>query len=75
MPADTDQADNDVAVNHHEGTEKQAVDDEVTWDNSKWEEPFDEEGNPYFDSLDSDQFTRLFTKYAEEHKGLMDEKP
>ena len=58
-----------------EGKGKKGEDDEAIWDDSDYEEPLDEDGNPYFDPYDPEAMTRAFIRYAEEHKGPMDEGP
>lgn len=74
--ADSSQIDVNEASKQTESNDKRPendVDDDAFWDESNWKEPLDEDGNPYFDPYDSDQFTRVAIKYAEEHKGLIDE--
>ena len=41
-------------------------------DNDAYEEPLDEDGNPYFDPATPNNYSRMMQVYNEKHKGMID---
>ena len=41
-------------------------------DDGDYEEPLDEDGNPYFDPVTPENYRKMMKAYNEKHKGMMD---
>lgn len=52
-------------------TDTNTVEAELGGDND-YEEPLDEDGNPYFDPVTPENYGKMMEAYNEKHKGMMD---
>ena len=50
---------------YQERAREKSEDEDLNWDDSKWDMPLDEDGNPYFDPYDPERIRKIVVKRLE----------